>query len=113
MAVEEEREIFGFLGDLVKATAAGEVNWEQTGPETFEVDTSSGGIRVQSLSEQDHPFVVQIFDEEGRLIYELRTEVAPFYNEPEVLAASLFAAARSSIYDVGGTIQRIRHNLGL
>jgi hypothetical protein len=113
MAADEQREILAFIADLIRATEAGEVQWEQAGPEAFHVATPGGIVRIESLSDQDHPFVVQIYDAEERLIYEMRTELAPFYNEPEMLTSTLFHAARGSLFDVGGTIQRIRHSLGM
>ena len=110
---DEQREILVFMADLIRATEAGAVRWEQAGPEAFYVDTGDGIVRVESLGENDHPFVMQIWDEDDRLMYEMRTELAPFYNEPEAMAAALFSAARKSVFDIEGTIQKIRRSLGI
>ena len=117
MAFEDpsEGEIISFVRDLIRATTANEVRWVQEDEDgrLFYISSGGGIVYVGNVGNEDHPFFLQIFDTDERKLYELRTEVAPFYSELEMLISQLFKAARGSIYDVRGTIKGIRDSLGI
>jgi hypothetical protein len=117
MAIDElnQREVSSLVQDLIAATTSGQVDWEQMDEhgELFVMRSSGGLVSIGSMNGRDHPFFLRIFDADERKIYELLTEVAPFYGGLEAQVAELFVAARDSVYDVRGTIESIRDSLGI
>jgi len=117
MAIDElnQREVASLVQDLIAATDSGQVSWEQMDEdgELFAMGSPGGLVSVGSMNGREHPFFLRIFDVDERKIYEMVTEVAPFYSGLEAQVAELFMSARNSVYDVRGTIERIRGSLGI
>jgi selenocysteine lyase/cysteine desulfurase len=117
MAAEEfnQSEIMRLVRDLVPATKSGVARWSiiRQDPETFALDTPAGSLTVHSAAGREHPYVLRLYDSEERKLFEMKTEVAPFYNASEAQLEDLFNAARDSVFDVSGTVERIRDSLGI
>lgn len=109
------QEIYAFVDDLIAATNSGAARWQESSDSSdfFFLETRGGTVNVESMAAGGHPFVFRIFDDTGRKMYELHTEIAPFYSPEEERLAELYAAARNSVYDVSGTVLKIRRALGL
>ena len=110
-----QREVIDLVEDLITATEKGDAQWELLcePEELFGLSTPGGIVTIHSAGHREHPFVLRLFDANERKLYEMATEVAPFYNSPEALLERLFQAARNSVFDVGGTIRQIRGSLGI
>jgi len=110
----DRHEVSSFVRDLILATREGRTKWSASDTaEFFYLETAGGTVNIRSEGEGEHPIVFRIYDDQGRQMYEMRTEVAPFYGREEGELAQLFAAARSSVFDVQGTLRNIRESLDL
>lgn len=116
MDEKDQSEVFSFVRDLVGATDGGDLQWESqdSSGTSFSLSTPTGIVYITSLGgSKGHPYVLTICDPDDRQIFEARSELGNWYNEQEELLALLFAAARRSVFDVTGTIQRMRNALNL
>lgn len=115
MHEEDRLEVFGFVRDLIQATNRGVLTWTGNQDGTaFSLETPNGTVYIASLGGSNgHPYVVTVVDPSGREVFEYRTELGDWYNEDEDLIARLFTAAHRSLFDVSGTIKRMRRSLDL
>jgi hypothetical protein len=115
MVPDERREVMALVRDVLQDTKEGHLTWSQADDagEAFDLETSGGSLRIVSVGKKEHPFRLLLFDTNIRKVFEMETEVASFYSEEESLLEALFRAAHASVYDVSGTVQRIRNSLDL
>ena len=117
MAFEDisQKDVIDLVEDLARATEAGTLTWNlfSDAEERFGLETPGGSVTIESRNNREHPFVLRLFDRTDKKIFEMQTEVAPFYNTPEMQLERLFGVARNSVFDVGGTIAQIRQSLDI
>jgi hypothetical protein len=105
-----------FLARLRLGTVAGKVKWTSgsSGGMWFEVEAAGGKVLVRSEDQDgDHPYYVEIDNEDGIAISTGETTAGEYYSPWETEIGELFVAARNSALGVDETINLLTKSLDL